>query len=90
MHGANASENLYSLIETAKTNGLEPYHYLRYVFTELPKAKTSNTSKRCSPITSNLKSLIDHRTKRQTGANRLGLSAWLPPKCDQQVWFTYR
>lgn len=40
VHGANASANLYSLIETAKANGLEPYHYLRYVFTELPKAKT--------------------------------------------------
>jgi transposase len=36
--GAEASANLYSLIETAKANGLEPYHYLRYVFTELPKA----------------------------------------------------
>jgi transposase len=28
------------LIETAKANGLEPYAYLRYVFTELPKADT--------------------------------------------------
>jgi len=26
------------LIETAKANGLEPYAYLRHVFTELPKA----------------------------------------------------
>ena len=38
--GATASANLYSLIETAKANGLEPYYYLRYVFTELPKAQT--------------------------------------------------
>ena len=36
--GANASANLYSLIETAKGNGLEPYAYLRHIFTELPKA----------------------------------------------------
>jgi hypothetical protein len=36
--GVKASANLYSLIETAKINGLEPYAYLRYVFTELPKA----------------------------------------------------
>jgi transposase len=35
-----ASANLYSLIEGAKINGLEPYAYLRYVFTELPKAGT--------------------------------------------------
>ena len=36
--GAKASANLYSLIETAKLNGREPYGYLRQVFTELPKA----------------------------------------------------
>lgn len=38
--GAKASANLYSLIETAKANGVEPYAYLRHVFTELPKANT--------------------------------------------------
>ncbi len=38
--GVKASANLYSLIETAKANGLEPYAYLRYVFTKLPKAET--------------------------------------------------
>lgn len=36
--GAAASANLYSLIETAKANGLEPYTYLRKLFTELPLA----------------------------------------------------
>jgi transposase len=38
--GVKASANLYSLIETAKANGLEPYAYLRYLFAELPKAET--------------------------------------------------
>ncbi len=38
--GANASTIIYSVIETAKANGLEPYAYLRKVFTELPAAKT--------------------------------------------------
>lgn len=38
--GANASANLYSLIETAKLNGLEPYRYLCRVFQELPKSQT--------------------------------------------------
>jgi transposase len=38
--GVKASANLYSLIETAKANELEPYAYLRYVFTELPQADT--------------------------------------------------
>ena len=36
--GVKASANLYSLIETAKANGLEPYAYLRYLFTHLPVA----------------------------------------------------
>ncbi len=38
--GAKSSANLYSLIQTAIANGLEPYRYLRHLFTELPKAKT--------------------------------------------------
>ena len=38
--GAHASARLYSLIETAKANGLDPYAYLRHVFTELPKAQS--------------------------------------------------
>jgi len=33
------SANLYSLIETAKANGLEPYVYLRYIYTQLPSAQ---------------------------------------------------
>ncbi|WP_444932153.1 IS66 family transposase [Microbulbifer sp. SSSA002] len=38
--GAKASATLYSLIETAKANGLEPYSYLAKVFAELPKAQS--------------------------------------------------
>lgn len=38
--GANASANLYSLVETAKANGREPYAYIKQVLTELPAAKT--------------------------------------------------
>jgi len=34
--GAEASATLYSLIETAKANQLEPYSYLRYLFERLP------------------------------------------------------
>jgi transposase len=36
--GAQASANLYSVIQTAKANGLEPFAYLVHLFTELPKA----------------------------------------------------
>jgi hypothetical protein len=38
--GANTSAMLYSMIETAKANHIEPYQYLRTVFTKLPQAKT--------------------------------------------------
>ena len=38
--GATSSANLYSLIETAKANGLEPYAYLKRVFAELPNITT--------------------------------------------------
>jgi transposase len=38
--GAKSSANLYGLIETAKANGIEPYAYLKKVFTELPNAGT--------------------------------------------------
>lgn len=38
--GAEASARLYSLIETAKASGLEPYAYPAGVFTDLPKVTT--------------------------------------------------
>jgi transposase len=38
--GAEASAILYSLIETAKANRLEPYSYLRHIFDKLPDANT--------------------------------------------------
>jgi len=39
--GAEASAALYSLIVMARSNGLNPFLYLKAVFTELPKAKTA-------------------------------------------------
>jgi len=38
--GAKASANLYSLVQTARANELEPYAYLRRLFTELPAAQS--------------------------------------------------
>jgi len=35
--GAHASAAWYSIVETAKANGLEPYHYLKWLFTEMPR-----------------------------------------------------
>lgn len=38
--GAQASANLYSLVMTARANGLEPFAYLQHVFERLPAATT--------------------------------------------------
>ena len=38
--GAQASATLFSIIETAKANGQEPYWYLRRLFEGLPTAET--------------------------------------------------
>lgn len=35
--GAHASAAWYSIVETAKANDLEPYHYLRWLLSELPR-----------------------------------------------------
>ncbi len=47
--GAHASASLYSLIETAKANNLEPYWYLRYLFDRLPLAETEADYKALLP-----------------------------------------
>lgn len=38
--GANASANLYSLLQTCKVNGIDGYRYLKKLLIELPKAST--------------------------------------------------
>jgi transposase len=34
--GANASATIYSIVESAKENGLNPFSYLQYFFERLP------------------------------------------------------
>jgi len=48
--GAKASANIYGLIETAKANGHEPYHYLRYVLERLPACQTVEAFEALLPI----------------------------------------
>jgi len=38
--GAKASSVMYSIIETAKENGLHPFHYVKYLLETLPNATT--------------------------------------------------
>lgn len=40
--GATASATIYSLVETAKANGLNPYKYLQLLLTVLPKVQFQN------------------------------------------------
>lgn len=48
--GATASANLYSLVETAKANGLDPFDYLNLVFKKLPKAETEKDFLELLPV----------------------------------------
>ena len=47
--GASASADMYSLIETAKANDIEPYAYLRYLFENIPTAMTKEDFKSLMP-----------------------------------------
>jgi len=47
--GARASAVLFSLIETAKANDIEPYSYLRFLFERLPYADSPDEYKRLLP-----------------------------------------
>lgn len=40
--GAQASAVIYSIVETAIANGLNPYYYLRYLFEQLPNLDTTD------------------------------------------------
>jgi len=48
--GAKASAAIYSLIESAKANGLEPYRYLRHLFETLPAAQSEKDYKVLLPM----------------------------------------
>ena len=56
--GADASAAIYSLIETAKANGLEPYRYLHHLFEHLPAATTDAQRKALLPQHIDPKTLI--------------------------------
>ena len=48
-NGAEAGAAFYSLVETAKANGLEPYRYLKHIFEKLPLARTGQDYKSLLP-----------------------------------------
>jgi len=48
-NGAQASAAIYSLIETAKANGLKPYEYLRFLLDRLAHAESEDDYKKLLP-----------------------------------------
>jgi transposase len=66
--GAKASAILYSLIETAKANGHEPYGYIRYVLTELPKAQTAEDIEALLPYKIDPQSISSEPLEQKTTA----------------------
>ena len=64
--GAVASANLYSLVESAKANGLEPHAYLSVLFERLPAAKTVENFETLLPW--NVKAALGGSTPQATAA----------------------
>jgi transposase len=59
--GAQASANLFSLVMTARANGVEPFDYLSEVFEQLPAATTVEAIEALLPW--NLKLVLNARRK---------------------------
>jgi transposase len=62
--GAHASAAMYSIIESAKLNGFEPYHYLRFLFTNLPLASGKDSLRKkipTLPVTQMKSGDVSHR-----------------------------
>lgn len=47
--GAEASARIYSILQTARANGLEPYAYFKHLLIELPKAKIAEEIEKLLP-----------------------------------------
>lgn len=43
--GAKASAIIYSIVKTAKENGLNPFNYFKYLFEELPNMDIADETK---------------------------------------------
>jgi transposase len=63
--GAQASANLFSLVMTARANGVEPFEYLSELFEQLPTATTVEAIEALLPW--NLKPVLEAR-REQPGA----------------------
>jgi transposase len=66
--GAVASANLFSIVETAKANGVEPHAYLSLLFAQLPYAKTVEDFERLLPW--NVKSALVPTASHQAAPHK--------------------
>ena len=72
--GANASANLYSLLETCKVNGVNAYQYLRALLIALPKAKTADDYEELMPWNIALSKKLSSLKPTQAQHRRKGCS----------------
>ena len=49
LRGAHSSAAMYSIVRTSKENGLNPYWYLRHLFTKLPYVETAEDLRKLLP-----------------------------------------
>ena len=63
--GADASAVIYSLVETAKANGLNMYHYLWYLLEELPQTDLSEEAfEKYLPWNPELKTALEEKAQK--------------------------
>ena len=63
LRGAHSSATMYTLVQSAKENGLNPYWYLRYIFVKLPYAETEEDLRILLPTEVTKQQLLDFQTK---------------------------
>ena len=70
--GATASGICYSIIETAKANGLIPYQYLNYLFEMLPNIDLDNhvDLDACLPWSETLPEIVKRKIVDTKGENQ--------------------
>ena len=66
--GAQASANLFSLVMTARANGVEPFEYLNHLFEQLPVATTLEAIEALLPW--NIEPVLEAQRKRLEAARR--------------------
>ena len=63
-NGANASSLVYTMVETAKANGVNPYHYLAFLLEKYPSSlMTDEELETLAPWNEKVKAKLTERAK---------------------------